>query len=387
MYDYDQRIAAQLRKIQQFSPKNSQLILKYNKEMVKESLAKATRRKQLEVLILQTRIINKDWDDVTKEDIDELVYQIMQKYSPESGQETNCTADHKKILKLFYRWIKLGSRNFSDVGDPEETKKIRTKKIKSKIVREHLLTEEDLEKLLRACGGNLRDKALIHVQYEAGTRPGELLSLRIKNVKFDQHGAFIYVDGKTGARPVRIVTSVPSLASWLDAHPQREDPESPVWINLRKDKFGEPMNWAAANKLLKTICQRARLAKKVTLNLFRHTEATNTANFMTEAQLRMRHGWTQESKIPANYVHLVNADVDKSYLSHLGIIKVENDKPKTPKMCHICKMPNSSESELCNKCGKPLDLKVALEIEEKDKEKQQMLEDRIKRLEQIVNKK
>lgn len=334
--------------------------------MVKDSLAKATRRKHLEVLLLQTRIINKDWDQVTKEDIDELVYWIMQKYSPESGQETNCTADHKKVLKIFFRWLKLGRRNHSEVdSDPVETKNIKTKKVKGKVVREHLLTEQDLEKLLRACGASLRDRALIHVQYEAGTRPGELLSLKIKHVKFDEHGAFIYVDGKTGARPVRIVTSVPSLASWLDAHPFREDPESPVWINLRRDKYGEAMNWAGANKILKTVCKRAKLAKKVSLKLFRHTEATNSAKFMTESQLRIRHGWTQDSKIPANYVHLVNADVDKSYLAHLGIIKEETEKPLVPKICHFCKVPNSPTSDICNKCGKALNLKKALEIEEK----------------------
>jgi len=32
----------------------------------------------------------------------------------------------------------------------------------------------------RGCNGNLRDMAMLHVQYEAGTRPGELLSLRLK---------------------------------------------------------------------------------------------------------------------------------------------------------------------------------------------------------------
>jgi len=47
-------------------------------------------------------------------------------------------------------------------------------------------------------------------------------------------------------------------------------------------------------------------------------------------------------------------------------------------------MPNSTDSEICNKCGKPLDLKTALEIEEKDKEKQEMLEDRIARQEQAT---
>ena len=28
-------------------------------------------------------------------------------------------------------------------------------------------------------------------------------------------------------------------------------------------------------------------------------------------------------------------------------------------------MPNSAESDICNKCGKPLDLKKAVELEEK----------------------
>jgi len=47
-------------------------------------------------------------------------------------------------------------------------------------------------------------------------------------------------------------------------------------------------------------------------------------------------------------------------------------------------MMNSPDSSICTKCGKPLDLKVALEIEEKDKEKQEMLEDRIARQEQAT---
>ncbi|GFN39624.1 MAG: hypothetical protein YK1309IOTA_610002 [Marine Group I thaumarchaeote] len=104
------------------------------------------------------------------------------------------------------------------------------------------------------------------------------------------------------------------------------------------------------------------------LKLFRHSEATETAKYMTEAQLRIRHGWTPTSRIPANYVHLVNADVDKAYLSHLGIVREDKEKPDMPKICHICKVPNSPESDICNKCGKPLDLKKALEMEEKASE-------------------
>jgi len=51
IHNYDQRIETMLRNIQQeLTPKNSQLIFNYNREMINDSLAKATRRKHLEVL-------------------------------------------------------------------------------------------------------------------------------------------------------------------------------------------------------------------------------------------------------------------------------------------------------------------------------------------------
>jgi len=373
IHDYDSVIESLTKHIkQELSLKNSELILKYDKVMIRESLAKATRRKHLEILLSLSRLLKKDWELVTKDDIEELVFKIMQKYSQETGQETNSTWDHKKVLKIFFRWFKLGSRQHNVVGDPIETKNVRLREVRSKIVREDLLTQEDIEKLLLACKGNLRDKALIHVHAEAGTRPGEILSLRLKHVKFDDKGAVIHVDGKTGARPVRLVTSVPSLAAWIDAHPFRQDSESPLWIKIDKNHYGEAMTHATANKVLQTACERAKISKRVNLKLFRHSEATETAKYMTESQMRIRHGWTPSSRMPSNYVHLVNSDVEKAYLKHLGMVTESEEKVATPKICHICKMPNSHDAEICNKCGKPLDLKKALELENRSNEEKFM---------------
>ena len=139
-------------------------------------------------------------------------------------------------------------------------------------------------------------------------------------------------------------------------------------MKIDQNHYGQPLTWATANKILKTVAARAKLNKKINLKLFRHSEATETAKYMTESQMRIRHGWTQTSRIPANYVHLVGADVEKAYLSHLGIIEEEKQDLDMPKLCHICKMPNSRDSEICNKCGKPLDLKKAMELEEKAKD-------------------
>ena len=49
----------------------------------------------------------KNWEKVTKEDIDELISEIMERFGSSNGQESNYSYDHKKILKIFFRWLKF----------------------------------------------------------------------------------------------------------------------------------------------------------------------------------------------------------------------------------------------------------------------------------------
>jgi hypothetical protein len=183
-------------------------------------------------------------------------------------------------------------------------------------------------------------------------------------VKFDQYGAIIHVDGKTGARPVRLIRSTPNLSSWMDAHPFKDNPNAPLWINMSKKCLGTQLSAASARQISQRTGEKANMSKRVYLNLFRHSEATNSARFLTEAQLKKRHGWSSVSRMPARYVHLVDADVDEAILRHNGITPRGKENTNMPKICHICKSSNSLESDICNKCGKPLDIKKALELEE-----------------------
>ena len=59
----------------------------------------------------------------------------------------------------------------------------------------------------------------------------------------------------------------------------------------------------------------------------------------------------------------------------------ENDLVNKPKICKICDLPNSYDSKRCSKCGKPLSLDVALELEEKENDDKQSLLKRIESLE------
>ncbi len=189
IYDYDNRIKRTFNLIQkELSQNNIELIKKYDRLMILEGHAKATRHKHLHTLLNLSRFLNKDWIDATTDDVDNTVMIIHDRYADDRGKETNTTYDHKKVLKIFFRWLKLDSRSFTEVGDPPQTKHIKMKRVADKISREELITEDDLTRLLHVCGENQRDGSFIDCQHEAGTRPGEILSLKIKHVKFNDNG-------------------------------------------------------------------------------------------------------------------------------------------------------------------------------------------------------
>lgn len=373
IHNYDQRIISVLRRIENaLSKKTVELIKKYHNEMISESISKATQLKHLEVMLNLSRFLKKEWNEVNTDDIQKLVVTIVQKYSV-SGQETHTTADHKKVLKIFYRWLKTGSRHKDpDSLDPPEIRKIKMRRVKDRLSREDLISEADMTRILHACGENLRDKALIAVHNEAGTRIGETLTLQIKHVVVDDYGAIIKVDGKTNARPIRLLSSAPYLIAWLNAHPFKENTESPLWVNLSKFQYGSHLTYKGARQIIQKRVELANLPKRVYFHLFRHSQITQTANFLTEAHQKKRYGWSSSSKMPARYTHLVDEDVDEALLGHYGIKKQKPTDLKIPKKCTTCGWPNTHDVDYCEKCTKALSLEKALQ---QDEEKKNEIED------------
>ena len=96
VHDYDSRIKRIYNQLErELSAENIKLIRKYDREMVNQSIAVATRQKHLKTLLYLTRFLNKNWTDVTKDYIGDLVFRIMDQHSDGSGQETNYSYDFK----------------------------------------------------------------------------------------------------------------------------------------------------------------------------------------------------------------------------------------------------------------------------------------------------
>ena len=100
----------------------------------------------------------------------------------------------------------------------------------------------------------------------------------------------LIVNDKTGSRRIRIITSVPVLASWIENHSLRDDPDAPLWINLSTRNRYHILTYEGAKAVLKRTAKRAGLKKRIYPHLFRHSRATRLANALTEAQLKKLFG-------------------------------------------------------------------------------------------------
>ena len=355
-----------------FSPKNLQLLYDYNDDMIIHSMADNTRYKNLAHYGKLTDMLQKNWADATEKDIRNLVSKIMISHG-ENGKETGYTAGLKISIKSIVRFVKLGSRVKPEDGELPMIKFIKPKRLKDKLTREDLPTDEELQKLLSACADSTRDKAMFAVHADAGTRVGELLNLAIKDFTVDKFGGMIKVKGKTGVRPIRIVKSVPYVTKWLNDHPYKDNPDSPMWVYISlSDTFGQQINYAGFNSILHKRLRQAGIQKRIYSHLFRHKEITDLANKLTESESRMRHGWGRNSLMPTRYSHLNQEDLDGKMLGIMGVKTIPEEKEPLQE-CAYCKIRYPVETRFCDNCSRPLNVTDAMAMEKEQEERTRSL--------------
>jgi integrase len=296
------------------------------------------------------RLAPKNFDEMTKEDVQRLVMGLreLRKRNGEPVSERT-TADHLVAIKTFWKWLKGTENEF-----PPEVKWIKASCHASSFkLSDDLPSADDVQKLIDAAT-NARDKALISVLYDSGCRIGELLTLRAKNVGFDDYGAVLHVNGKTGPRRVRIIHSVLRLQTWLDVHPLRSSPEAPVFCSLSNKNRGAQLNYEPVSRMLKKLRQRAGVTRRVNPHIFRHARATLFAQHLTDAQLKQHFGWRADSRMASVYVHLSGRDLDPALAKLAGL---EHEGPsngvRKVKVCEKCKTVNSPEASRCVQCLRP----------------------------------
>jgi len=341
------------------SERDRKLLKEFERQLLSEGLTSIRVAKYLYTLSRIAEMLGKPFEEATVEDIKDLVYRIER-----SGYSPWTKKDYKVALKRFYKWLKGNNEEY-----PPEVKWIKTTlKAKDELLPEDLLTEEEIMRLVNAVHSP-RDKAFIITLYESGARIGELGSMRVRDVKFEEGYTALTLRGKTGARRVIVVAATPYLQTWIQNHPLKDDPNAPLWVNLGTVNRYKAMSYPALAKILKVAAKRAGLKKRIHPHILRHSRATFLASRLTEAQMNQIFGWRQGSKMPSIYVHLSGRDIDDALLGIYGLKKTGEKEPRLkPKICPRCRTPNQFDARFCVKCGLALDVKAAMEIEEARRE-------------------
>jgi integrase len=358
IHDYQGRLDSVIRRLEadkKVIKENKKDIFRFKEQLEAEGISKGRIFKYIWCLRNISGWLKKPFKQATKEDVVRVVAKIHE-MKKKDGKPFSVNTIHEYLVsfKRFYPFL----YNLEKGKYPKQVDWIKlTKKKRDQKLPEEILTEDEVKKIAEQ-SDNPRDRLLILLLFMTGCRASEIISLKLKHVAFDDYGAKLTVEGKTGMRVIRVVGCESELREWYNKHPFKDFPESYLFIPLGdKNRFEDkPISYTACSELVKRLSKRAGITKRIYLHLWRHSSATFYANKLTEQQLKAMFGWTADSRSASVYVHMSMRDLDDAILKINGINNERNIKPKlTTKICPRCKTKNSPISKFCSNCSYILD--------------------------------
>ena len=378
LYDYHERLERSLRKLSSL-PGGSHAV-KFIEHLASLGLSVPRLAKYAAHLPVILRLLDGErLREASREDVERVVAWINRQPYTDTTKR-----DLKLVLKKFIQYIKCGSCSKDAVLPPEVSWLKVHARNDSTVQPSDLLTQEQVKKLI-ASAQNPRDKAMICVMVEGALRPGELLTMRVGSVEFRENYCVITVRGKTGIKRIPLIVSYKPLLEWLEKHPCKDDPQTPLWYALTENSDGEAVSYWYMRKILRKAARKAGIPKRVWPYLLRHTTLTSLAKVLTEQRLSLLAGWVQGSKMPKRYVHFSGRDLEDAILELHGlkppatadtILKIQE--------CPRCGMKNQPENVRCSWCGMILDRGLAEKLAREEQNLLEKLTQRVDRLEQIL---
>lgn len=335
------------------SEDNKKIILGFKDHLLSDGIGLAKINRYLMDAIKYGLMVDKPFKNANKEDIRKVVAEL---------EQTDLAAETKKGFKVMLRKLYRFIRGFEQKGEyPDEVKwlSIHIPENHRKLPEE-LLTANEIVAIIQKCH-DIRDKALVAALAESGCRVSEIGTMKIKHVSFEEHGARLTVNGKTGMRKILIIHSSPYLQAWINRHPDNTNPESYLWINPVNGRF---LCYARIAAILKDAAKKAGIRKRVYPHLLRHSRATELASIMSDASMKHYFGWVQGSKMAGIYIHMSGRETDEAILKASGI-EIKKNEAKTamqPKKCQRCNTINEVTNIYCRICGFILDEQKQKEI-------------------------
>jgi len=197
-------------------------------------------------------------------------------------------------INQFYRWAdKLDKKD-----TPKRMKWFNYKKREVKDIRDiekKFITIDEYNKIIKACEKYKYGmwEAIWELFYLSGFRRSELASMRIKDVTLKDGKAWVYCPkSKTKPRKILLIEYPFYLERWINTHPKRDNPNSPLWISLANNNLYDKLKVNSITMKFGKLKKEVGIRKELSVHNFRATRATILfSKGFDDSQMCLYMGW------------------------------------------------------------------------------------------------
>jgi integrase/recombinase XerD len=225
-----------------------------------------------------------DIDPINLNEIDVRKYLQKLIQDGKSNSYVNLTINS---IKFFYEIVHGMPNRFYSIERPRKVKQLP-----------EVLSKEEIIKIINSTN-NIKHRCIVGLLYSSGLRRGELLNLNVTDI--DSKRMVVKINNAKGNKD-RISVLSPSLLKDLQNYYKEYRPVKYLFEGKKGDKYSA----SSVLKIIATAADKARMRKKVTPHMLRHSFATHLLENGTDIrhiQLLLGHSSTKTTEI---YTHVAN---------------------------------------------------------------------------------
>lgn len=356
------------------NPANAKYFFKVESMFKAKDISFVRRLRIMQSMMLLSHVLEADFSVATRDDFDVAVGRMHEVYgSPKS--KVTFVQDVKFIWRLLFPDIDEKGRP-DDTIVPYVVRHISAKIDKSRQkMRKDKLTVQEFENLVDYFSGDARMQAYLTISLESLTRPQELLYIKVGNIElFDNYAKlFITEHGKEGTGLLQCIDSYPYLVKWLGLHPQKNDKNAFLFVNIGNVNFLKQMKPSAVNVLIRRACRVLGIDKPITCYSLKRNGVT-MRRLRGDSDMEIQHAarWTSTKQLKTYDL----SNQDEAFMRELekrGLVTGGSKvNALAPKKCEFCSTVTGATETFCSICKRPLDRKAI--VEESRKKELQILE-------------
>lgn len=267
-------------------------------------------------------------------------------YFKSMNDQSDTTQSRAKVgIRSFYKWV-YGVTEKYKFPEVVDDKRLVPNTTRNKKKPQDLLTNDEIRKMLDV-SSSYRQKAIIMLSLgEGGMRAGEIVSLNISSLEFDEKGVKVWVEkSKSKERFVRLISSEPILREYVNKEYKldKSTPSNPLFYTIAGSLLDARIRRTALTELLKRIAKKVGIQKNVYCHLGRSINISQLTKKGMSAEISAKRFGITPTTLRNVYLTIDDKDVDEVYLKIEG--NLSDDELRK-----IRKEEKQLEIRICPRC-------------------------------------